>query len=293
MLSICICLCICVFVFLTRLLHEGSAKRVGVVRHNSTSAAHLNGLDASINTAAAIQGRGVNGALWGRLSAQSDVTALTPGGSPRVLDQPEVALSRVSSVSDQGDGMVHHHVAVVVASIEDTTVVGAPVRGGHGGGEGALSGEMVHQSGGIIVGKSLEAHGHHSGVRGCCVKLADIVVASASTCIGIVVFCDNSEERCVGVGQRLNGSHTAAGASTLKWVGDTADKVLGAQFDQIVSHVVDLGIGSQDGGGSKSPAGPTSSLVPHHGDDSLVPPVNRLGQIGNLCLQVVKVDRLA
>ena len=27
-----------------------------------------------------------------------------------------------------------------------------------------LSGKMVHESGGIIVGKSLEAHSHHSGV---------------------------------------------------------------------------------------------------------------------------------
>merc|ERR1719237_2023011 len=142
------------------------------------------------------------------------------------LDQPEVSLSWVSSISDQGDGMVHHHVAVVVASVEDPTVVGAPVGGSHGGGEGALSGKMVHESGGIIVGKSLE-------------------------------------------GQSLNGSHAAAGASTLEWVGDTADKVLGAQLDQIVSHVVDLSIGSQDGGSSKSPAGPTGSLVPHRGDDSL------------------------
>merc|ERR1719458_820928 len=187
-----------VFVYLSfqrRLQHEGGAKRVGVVRHNSTSAAHLNGLNASINTAAAVQGRRVNGALRGRLSAQPDVATLTPRGSPRVLDQPKVALGWVSSISDKGDGMVHHHVAVVVASVEDTTVVGAPVRGGHRGGEGALSGEMVHLSGSIVVGKSVEAHRHHSGVRGCCVKLAHIVVASASACVGIVVFCDNSEER--------------------------------------------------------------------------------------------------
>merc|ERR1719397_2374830 len=102
-----ICLCICTYDN-DFLHHECGAKRVGVVRHNSTSAAHLNGLNASINTAAAVQGRGVNGALWGRLSAQPDVTALTPRGTPRVLDQPKVALSWVSSVSDKGDGMVHH-----------------------------------------------------------------------------------------------------------------------------------------------------------------------------------------
>merc|ERR1712018_97333 len=206
---------------------------------------------------------------------------------------PAKSLSRVSSVSDKGDGMVHHHVPAVVAPVEDATVVGAPVRGSHRGGEWALSGKVVHESGGIVVGQSLEAHRHHSCIRGCRVKLANIVVASASTCIGVVVFCDNSEERSVGVGQRLNGTHAAAGSSTLKWVWRTADKVLGAQLDQVVSHVVDLGIRSQDRGGGKSPAGATSSLVPHHGDDSLVPPVNRLRQIGNLCLEVIIVVRLA
>merc|ERR1719510_2566578 len=79
-----VCLCIsCVLVFINLqsmcyLQHEGGAKRVGVVRDNSTSAANLNGLHASINTAAAVQGRGVDGTLWGRLSAQSDVASLTP-----------------------------------------------------------------------------------------------------------------------------------------------------------------------------------------------------------------------
>merc|ERR1712158_169613 len=85
--SLCICvlvyLCVCVLVFINVqsmccLQHEGGAKRVGVVRDNSTSAANLNGLHASINTAAAVQGRGVDGTLWGRLSAQSDVASLTP-----------------------------------------------------------------------------------------------------------------------------------------------------------------------------------------------------------------------
>merc|ERR1719295_2475666 len=123
-----------------------------------------------------------------------------------------------------GDGMVYNHVSVVVASVKDTPVVGAPVRGS------------------IIAGKSLEAHGHHNCVRGCCVKLADIVVASTSTCIGIVVFCDNSKERGVSVGKRLDGSHATAGTTALQWVGDTADKVLRAQLNQIVSHVVDLSI---------------------------------------------------
>merc|ERR1719234_2732017 len=165
--------------------------------------------------------------------------------------------------------MVHNHVAVVVASIKDTTMVGAPVRSSHRDGSGACSGKMVHESCSVVVGKSFKAHCHHSGVRGCGVKLANIVVTSASTCIRIVVFGDNSKERSIGVGKRLNGTHAAASASTLRWVGNTADEVLGAQLDQIVSHVVDLGIRSQNGGRSKSPAGATSSLVPHRGDDTL------------------------
>merc|ERR1719341_725861 len=64
---LCVCvfvsLCICVFFFVNIqsmcLQHEGGAKRVGVVGDNSTSAANLNGLNASIDTAAAVQGGGV------------------------------------------------------------------------------------------------------------------------------------------------------------------------------------------------------------------------------------------
>merc|ERR1719341_1453672 len=102
--------------------------------------------------------------------------------------------------------MVHHHVAVVVATVKDTTVVGAPVRGSHRSRERTLSGQMVHESSSVVVGKSLKAHCHHSGIRGCGIKLADVVGA-------------NSKERSVGVGKRLNGSHATTSASTLKWVG--------------------------------------------------------------------------
>merc|ERR1712240_172410 len=270
--------------------HEFGAKWVRVVRDDGAGAAHLNRLNSTVNTTAAVKRRGVDRALWGGLSAQSDVAVLTPGGAPRVLDQPEVSLRGVSSVANKGDGVIDHHVRVVVTAIEDSATVGAPVRGGHRGRKRTLGGEVVHEGGGVVVGESFEAHGHHSGVRGGRVKLAHIIVSSASTCIRIVVFSDNSEERSIGVGQRLHG---ATSASALKRVGNAADKMLGAQFDQVVGHVVDLCVGSQNRGGGKSPTGSASPLVPHHGDDTLVPPVNRLGKISNLCLVVLIVDRLA
>merc|ERR1711872_888897 len=273
--------------------HECGAKWVGVVRDDGAGTAHLHRLNSAVNTTAAVKGRGVDRALWGGLSAQSDVAVLTPGCAPRVLDQPEVSLLGVSSVANKGDGVVDNHVRVVVTSIEDSTTVGAPVRGGHRGREGTPGGEVVHKGGGVVVGESFEAHGHHSGVRGGRVKLADIIVSSASTCIRIVVFSDNSEERSVGVGQRLNGAHAATSASALKRVWNAADKMLGAQFNQVVGHVVDLCVGSQNRGGGKSPTGSASPLIPHHGDDTLVPPVNRLGKISYLCLVVLIVDRLA
>merc|ERR1719461_969398 len=72
--------------------HEGGSERVRVVRDDGASAAHLHRLNSTVNTTAAVKGRGVDRALWGGPSAQSDVAVLTPGGAPRVLDQPEVSL---------------------------------------------------------------------------------------------------------------------------------------------------------------------------------------------------------
>ena len=57
------------------------------------------------------------------------------------------------------------------------------------------------------------------------------------------------------------------------------DHVLGRELQEVMVHVIDLGVGGHGGAGSKGPAAATHALVPDLGDDPLVPPVHGLGQV--------------
>ena len=56
---------------------------------------------------------------------ESDVTMFTPGGRPRVSDEP-VLLSVFLTIAHKDDGVVDVGVNLI-ATVEDTAVVGAPV----------------------------------------------------------------------------------------------------------------------------------------------------------------------
>ena len=55
--------------------------------------------------------------------------------------------------------------------------------------------------------------------------------------------------------------------------------MLGGELQEVVVHVVDLGIGGHGGAGGEGPAASAHALVSDWGDDALVPPVHRLGQV--------------
>ena len=57
------------------------------------------------------------------------------------------------------------------------------------------------------------------------------------------------------------------------------DHVLGRELQEVMVHVIDLGVGGHGGAGSEGPAAATHALVPDLGDDPLVPPVHGLGQV--------------
>ena len=61
------------------------------------------------------------------------------------------------------------------------------------------------------------------------------------------------------------------------------DEVLGRKLQQLMAHVIDLGVGGHCGGGSKGPAAAAHALVSDWGDHTLLSPVN-------LCWQVLKLD---
>ena len=55
--------------------------------------------------------------------------------------------------------------------------------------------------------------------------------------------------------------------------------MLGGELQEVVVHVVDLGVGGHGGAGGEGPAAATSALVSDWGDDPLVPPVHGVGQV--------------
>ena len=57
------------------------------------------------------------------------------------------------------------------------------------------------------------------------------------------------------------------------------DQVLGREIQEVMVHVVDLGVGGHGGAGGEGPAAATNALVPDRSDDPLFPPVHRLRQI--------------
>ena len=55
--------------------------------------------------------------------------------------------------------------------------------------------------------------------------------------------------------------------------------MLGRELQEVVVHVVDLGVGGHGGAGSEGPAAAAHALVPDLGDGPLLPPVHGLGQV--------------
>ena len=86
-----------------------------------------------------------------------------------------------------------------------------------------------------------------------------------------------AEELEVGVAELRDGSHAASGTATGESVGGAAGDLLGRQDGQVVGG--DGGVGLDHLGGAESPARAAGSLVLDRGDGSLLPPVNRGGQV--------------
>ena len=72
--------------------------------------------------------------------------------------------------------------------------------------------------------KCFEAHGHDSGVGVGGVKVTVLirVFPRISTGVRVLILGNNTKERGVGEGQRLNGPAAASLTPTMKWVGRAA-----------------------------------------------------------------------
>jgi hypothetical protein len=254
-----------------------SSQREGNIKENSALSAHmLFIISRSSNTCCSVHRGGVSSALHLRVPLEPDVSALAPGSTPAVPDQPVVSLSGIGSVSDQLDGVVQSNVLVEVASVKYSSAVPAPEGGIDGDGEGSDVGDVVHGGlevvgNGVVSGDSYERGG-----------VQDIVVAASSVGSrsgGVRVVCLSrvSEELDVGVSELGDGSPASTGSSAGEGVGGAGGDLLGGEGRQAVGG--EEGVGLDHLGGGEGPAGAALSLVLDSGDGALLPPVNMLGEV--------------
>merc|ERR1719342_509012 len=177
--------------------------------------------------------------------------------------------------------MVDNNIRVIIATVKNSTKVETPVGGCHGCREWTLICQMIHDSQHIIVGQSFPTHGHHCGISLPGIELAHIVILTKVTLIWIILLSDDSKERCINVGKRLNGTAATSSSSTFEGIWSATDHMLRRKFYEVRIHVIDLSIGCHGRGCSKSPTTSTHTLVSHFRDHSLVSPINLGWQIFN------------
>merc|ERR1719342_695111 len=170
--------------------------------------------------------------------------------------------------------MVDNNIGVIIASIKNSTKVETPVGGCHGCREWTLISQMIHDSQHIIMRQSFPTHGHHCGI-----ELAHIIILTKVTLIWIIILGNDSKERCINVGKRLNRTAATSSSSTFEGIWSTTDHMLRRKFYEVMIHVIDLGIGCHGRSCSKSPTASTHTLVSHFRNHSLISPINLRWQI--------------
>jgi len=220
-------------------------------------------------------GTGVSGGVVG---SHSEVTLLTPGSTPRVLDDP-VVLAVLRAVANSEDTVIKRgSAAEETATLHDTTVIKLEhdTSGIDGNRDGSLVKGSLHggtrAGGDILVGDNL---GDLLGLFG--------VASSISTSVSIVgLFFETIMH---GILESIVHKTTIA---TLIALGSGAvNKLLLRKGNEVAS--LDLPSTLHGTGGRESPAGTALSLVLDRGDGTLGSPVDRGGIVDSI--KVVASER--
>ena len=173
--------------------------------------------------------------------------------------------------------MVDGDVLLKAASIEDSTLVAAPVGGVSGDGEGADLGNVVHD-GVLVVGSEgvVSSHADHGG------HLVQVVVALAAVSggaghVGPVGVSDGSEQLEVVEAELSDGASAASGAAAGESVGGAGGDLLGGELHQLPGGEVVVGLHLR--GEGEGPAAAAGSLVLHACHGPLVHPVDGVRQL--------------
>lgn len=180
---------------------------------------------------------------------EGDVSLLSPGGSPRVLDEPVVG----GIISSGQDGVV----GVGSAVVEDSRLVGLPV------------GSINADGGGLLV--DVGGEGRASAGSG---DAADSVGSLGGGSLAGSLLSG------VWVGG-LSGQWVLSDVvKSLVWPSSVASVVGGRAVDQLLfgevweRSLLDLPVSFDDSGGGEGPAGSARSLVLDGGDGTRVNPVD-------------------
>jgi len=148
------------------LIKRLSNGRICIIEQNAAGSANGD-IGRSIFAANSVGWLQINTTLHIRSSCDSDETVFTPERVPRISDDPIVAILRISSITDELNGVVNVRIGLV-ASVEDTGLVVAPGGGVDAYGDGADGGDRFEE-GCINIGREnrvVDDFGLKRGIRG-------------------------------------------------------------------------------------------------------------------------------
>lgn len=237
----------------------------------------------SSETNATITVEGGEVSLAGRssVSLDSNVTIFTISGTPRVSDQPIVTFLRISTVTDQSDGVVNVDVIRTVATVENTRFVIVEVGSINGDDDGTLSGNSVQESFVVVFGElnvtiNSNFNGLSLGVEG------TVTGGTLVRRVRVLVFRGQTEKLDVVVGQFRDSTVATTLTTTLVSVLDARNHLLGGEGLEVTR--VDGSERFNDGSGSESPARTAVTLILNGGNNTSFSPIDVSGEISNVDL---------
>lgn len=196
-------------------------------------------------------------------TSDADVTLLTPSGRPGVTNEP-VLLAILLAVTHQDNSVVDVGV-LLVATVEDTTLVAGPGGSIDGDGDRTNLGDGVHQ-GGVVVDRQLNIAVNGSLRRGTRRNVARLVLAVVRQVRVLELLEKTVAARDIVEGD-LRGSTLASTSTTaVIWVGGAHGNLLRTQVEKKTS--ADGDVGFNDGSRSEGPARTAVTLILDSGNDT-------------------------
>jgi len=209
-------------------------------------------------------------------TSNADVTLLTPRGRPGVTNEP-VLLAILLAVTHQDDSVVDVRV-LLVATIEDTTLVGGPGGSIDGDGDRTNLGDGVHQ-GSVVVDRQLNIAVDGGLRRGTRRNVASSVLAVVRQVRVLELLEETVAARDIVEGDLRGSTLASTGTTAVIWVGGAHGDLLRAQVEKKTSAEGNVGL--NDGSRSEGPAGTAVTLILNSGNDTLGAPVNILRKVDN------------